>query len=841
VAYNPDRGFVTNAEASPGKVKALCVATRCATVDELVATFHRFCDDEAFFVATLATRPVGLETPFAVLLADRTPAIRGLCTVTDAWTTPLNPYRRPGIRLKIVKLTRDSTDVYARLRERRADEREPIPAVPLKPPRFEVAGSTPRPFEDDRRSLDDDRDAYVLPRTTTRPMTPPITPEVAPVASGEIEDRTEPARAPEPAVVVETTLAAGAARASGLPTLPRPGAKPAPVEKASVAPRTAAAAPVVVVPRTISRPVAPARRPSEPRPPVLALESSPRRARAESEITEVTPPPANPPERSVPLVSEVTSPATTDIRRADEPVSTASSELATPPVDAHHEPAAPEERAVGAELASPPEPVTATPPEHATATGEVSAAAPTAVASTMSAATLPESRTPGSEFILPANPLMNLSDESLEGFVDCTLYEVTAVFATDELTPLPGPRPMPLLELQEPAPVAPYSAYPPTSDAPEVSHAASVPDVPSHAETSASADPPSSAPSLAPLVPDAPAYAAHSSAEDAPAASSALYSPAPPGELAPHTVHSESAATHPHPSPASPADSAMQYPGYPVGSWHAPQTALPFAAATVQPALGHVPATPRPRRRWPIVAGVCTSVVVIAVAIVMAQSSSAPARESDPAVTAELPVTRQEVVQSVEQAVSEPPAVKPSAPPPAEPAVTVVPAPAGDAEATIAADGLRVVGRGPCRVVVVATPAGARVQIDDKDVGTAPLAHDGPCERRRVEVSSARYAPATRWATPTTDRPETLDVTLVRPTHALTVTTIPPGATISIDGRRAGTSPVVVQVTGFQAVRITADKPGYRSVTRRVYTKRAKDRVILTMPSTLFLKAKPRR
>src|SRR5262249_34904288 len=34
-------------------------------------------------------------------------------------------------------------------------------------------------------------------------------------------------------------------------------------------------------------------------------------------------------------------------------------------------------------------------------------------------------RTPGSTLVLPANPLQDLSDESIEGFVDCTLYEET--------------------------------------------------------------------------------------------------------------------------------------------------------------------------------------------------------------------------------------------------------------------------------------------------------------------------------------------------------------------------------------------------------------------------------
>nr|MBA3391910.1 hypothetical protein [Deltaproteobacteria bacterium] len=102
------------------KTKALCVATRCATTEQFVATFHRFCDEKSFFVATLNSRPVGLETPFAIQLADRTPVLRGLCVVLAAWTTPDNVYKRPGIRLGIKRLTPESELVFEMLQEARA-------------------------------------------------------------------------------------------------------------------------------------------------------------------------------------------------------------------------------------------------------------------------------------------------------------------------------------------------------------------------------------------------------------------------------------------------------------------------------------------------------------------------------------------------------------------------------------------------------------------------------------------------------------------------------------------------------------------------------------------------
>src|SRR6266496_1176300 len=99
------------------KTRALCVATRCTSVDQFVETFHRFCgDDQSFFVATMTSRPIGLETAFSIQLADKQPVLRGLCVVLDAWQTSENRYKRPGIRLGIKRLTSESQPVFERLR-----------------------------------------------------------------------------------------------------------------------------------------------------------------------------------------------------------------------------------------------------------------------------------------------------------------------------------------------------------------------------------------------------------------------------------------------------------------------------------------------------------------------------------------------------------------------------------------------------------------------------------------------------------------------------------------------------------------------------------------------------
>jgi hypothetical protein len=236
------------------KVKALCVATRCTSADQFVSMFHRFSDETSFFVATMNQRAVGLETPFSIQLADRSPVLRGTCVVLAAWPTSDNPFKRPGVRLGIRRLTPESEPVFARLREAR-------------------------------------------------------------LHAGEHTTETEMDMPSETPVAIPLTQTG---------SFPRPHTQS----------RTATGQP---------------------------------QRRLGSVMTPALIPPKTPPEANV---LEIILPIV-----ADSP-----SEAMALPVEI--------------------EP----PIEH---------------------------RTPGSDFILPANPLMNLTDESLQGFVDCTLYEDTANFPND--------------------------------------------------------------------------------------------------------------------------------------------------------------------------------------------------------------------------------------------------------------------------------------------------------------------------------------------------------------------------------------------------------------------------
>ena len=88
-----DRGFqrarevLATAPGEKAKQKGMCIATRCTSVEQFIEMFHRFVDEDSFFVSTVNTRPPGLETSFSVQLADGTPVLRGLCVVLQAWTS----------------------------------------------------------------------------------------------------------------------------------------------------------------------------------------------------------------------------------------------------------------------------------------------------------------------------------------------------------------------------------------------------------------------------------------------------------------------------------------------------------------------------------------------------------------------------------------------------------------------------------------------------------------------------------------------------------------------------------------------------------------------------------
>jgi hypothetical protein len=624
------------------KQKALCVATRCTTAGQFIETFHRFCDEQSFFVATMNMRPVGLETPFSIQLADKTPVLRGLCVVLAAWTTPANQYKRPGIRLGIRRLTPESEDVFYQLQAMRT-------AAPLEvaTEASEALTETPVPLR-------------LPPIPTARRVSPP--PQVTMTQPTQVVDR--------------------------------PPAAPAP--RRTTTPKT-----VTVPPKEDS-------------------------AKVKANIE-----------------------AKTEKTQSDAPKI--------------------------------------------------------------------EERTPGSDFVLPANPLMNLTDESLEGFVDCTLYEETAnferapedgLFALDEPAPPPTPKPeaeptfrpitsMPMDEVTVDKRAATPLPIPVTANTDKVVAKVADKVIERAVDRVVEQAVAKTAKAAEQAVEKAAEQAAEKAAEKAAAAAVAQpverVTPVPAGEI-----------------------------------------------IAVKPTITPLRRAPSSKRWW-VLGGATVAASLAAVLVLATQSSGKPAETKPvkPAKPVEIakidpPQNKIDTTKTDETKTDE---TKPDETKTDE----TKPDTKVDGEETVAITDPTtqpVAGDGPCKLEINTTPAGTMVQVDGQQVGPSPITVNGPCTKRRVDLSHPRYKTEQRFIVLTPDKPGTLDVTLARPTHNLTVTSNPSGAIVSINGRRAGTTPTKVQLMGFSGIDVTIEKPGFEKVTKRVYSKVPDDSLSVSMRRELFFKGK---
>ncbi|HUS28264.1 MAG TPA: PEGA domain-containing protein [Kofleriaceae bacterium] len=381
-----------------------------------------------------------------------------------------------------------------------------------------------------------------------------------------------------------------------------------------------------------------------------------------------------------------------------------------------------------------------------------------------------ETRTPGSDYILPANPLMNLSDASLDGFVDCTLYEETGNFfpaednlddpmLTDDVVPPP------VLATRRPttAPVV----LPANPLAPEVTISSVVAPLPGD--------------SIAALLPTEPV------------ASNSVVTPLPLST-----------------SVVTPLPSYGPMPTIPP-----PMSTMPPMRETPIPVGERIDLAPRARRKKPPmwmlgggfgVIAIATLIIVISGKSSSGSSATKPAKQIKPEVVAqvELPKPEQPVVEE---------ATDTAATTEAKTGVLEDP------------DGPPMVGDGPCKLTVATTPAGSMIALDGKELAPSPLTIATSCEKHKIGIAHARYQSATKMITLVEGTPGAIDVSLNRPTHAVSITSLPQGATIFIDGRRAGTTPTVVNVVGFQRLKIEVKKTGFVAQSVSLYSKLAQDKV----------------
>jgi len=760
----------------------LVVATRCTSVDQFVATFHRFCDDSTFFVSTLAERPVGLETAFSIQLEDKTPVLRGLCEVVEAWSTPVNRFGRPGVRLAVKRLTNESLVVFkmlqtARLAAEAAGDANPIaiartataeaasPRAPIQPP--------PVPM---------------IPRTTSTP--PAGLPAITKPGVPGVPFARMPLATPPPLPRIDPKVI----DAKNSDAVPIPRMDPR-VSEAPSLPRYDDTGPIVTVP------------PDPPNPPIAVGRAPSVNAIAPAQSVTPPPPPPAPVAPAPPIVAST--PVTAFARPAPKPTPSiiVEDELAVPVAPAAATRVESVPRASGplvvAERVRTVGPRAFAPANLTASITEVEqqpyVPEPIAASDDQTNPVHVESRTPGSSFILPANPLMNLSDSSLEGFVDCALYEETGNFFR-----APGYEDS-LVDIDDVAAPPPMTLAP----VPAIRHGA-----------------PTAPPLLSPYAFNPPPEQLFSP-EQTPLPMLAPQFPPPPHRysepLLPngqHYSHQEAMQPPMRPTPM------------PVGQV---DTSAPIDSTGALLALS----APAPRNRWMVIGGAAVLSSALLLMIVLVARRGGDNAKADTVKVASKDTTTDETSDVTKPDVTKPDVVRPAiaaspdiTPEASRPTPVPVDVPVIDPETAAAIDGpdtLPVVGSGPCKLTVSTTPAGSIVKIDDQIIGPSPIMFAGACKRTKVDVKHPRYALGTKWVNLAADKPAEIQVPLVRPTHALTVVTVPPGATISIGGNRAGTSPTSVKIMGFTGVTITVEKKGFKPMSQKVYSKVDNDRVMLKL------------
>jgi hypothetical protein len=492
---------------------------------------------------------------------------------------------------------------------------------------------------------------------------------------------------------------------------------------------------------------------------------------------------------------------------------------------------------------------TSTPPPEPTPEAKTDVSPDPAIASPLADG----ERTPGSDLVLPANPLMNISDHSLEGFVDCTLYEETGNFfgeqpvIEDPADPVAAP---PLLAPRRATTTPPQAAViisrPPDE--------AVIPSIPSLVKAPvAQAIGTKPLPIINKLTPPmgatadmqveftqratanraVPLHTLELAKDIAERMTPPPIDPGPPGPpgppaqqgpppipgkpwVSPETAELLDIEPDP-PSVAQPFPMAPHHTEYPAynaathasGSYDAVAAPPPYT-----PPSQTFPVTPyrapNDHRRW-VIGATAAVTLLIAIALLTAGHSK-PATKNAAATPPPAPKL---LAANTEHA-----RLAPIPDKPVVDATSTEPEPAADETSGV-------VGRGPCKVAVSTTPAGSMISFDGEQLGPSPLTVAGPCTRRRIDIAHPRYAPAQRFITPKAE--DAVDVTLMRPTHNLFIESQPAGAIVSIDGHRAGTTPTMVKVMGFTTVDIAISKPGWKATTKKLYSKTAADRLSIKL------------
>ncbi len=303
----------------------------------------------------------------------------------------------------------------------------------------------------------------------------------------------------------------------------------------------------------------------------------------------------------------------------------------------------------------------------------------------------------------------------------------------------------------------------------------------------------------------------------------------------------------PHGPPAYPLDPSYQM--VPVATLPPPraQTAGGSGSGFIDPRYVGEGATPGRGRRRHIIIVLATAIVAVVIGIIVlakltGQSEpSPPTNKPAPGAATPAPGT-QAVTPGARPATTNLAAVPGdahavaavAAPPPAAAATgspTAATAPTATAPAAPAAAAPAARAAAPaCYADIASQPSGAEIVVGaSKILGTTPQKLALPCGAKvELTIRKSRLVSATRTITPSSELTR-VRVTLGKPTVQVKVSSTPPGATITLNGRSLGVTPTTVKVPAFEASMLSITKDGYVPGTEKVSPKASGSSVHATL------------
>lgn len=147
-------------------------------------------------------------------------------------------------------------------------------------------------------------------------------------------------------------------------------------------------------------------------------------------------------------------------------------------------------------------------------------------------------------------------------------------------------------------------------------------------------------------------------------------------------------------------------------------------------------------------------------------------------------------------------------------------------------------------LILETEPAGARVSVEGRGIGETPLEAEPIEGRYRLEIAKDKWKPVTRDVFIIAGQTVRLPPIMLEKADAvLSLTSTPPGATVTVNGAYRGQTPLDVAVPADRQHKLALSKPGYKTASRTLGAGPAetKETAVSLEPEfgTVFITARP--